>query len=89
VYTEGRAAQSKRTNRYARSGHPGDDSAPGWLGTAYDEHPGADGNHHAGRDRRSPVHSTGGVPIVARAGSTARPRVRCGGTRLAREGETA
>jgi hypothetical protein len=39
------------------SGRPGEDSAPGWLCAAYDEHPGAGiDNHNAGRNRRSAVH---------------------------------
>lgn len=33
--------------------------APGWLGAAYDEHPGAEiGNHNTGRSRRSVIHVT-------------------------------
>jgi hypothetical protein len=46
-------SQEFRTcRREPHSGLAGEDSAPGWLCTAYDEHPGAGiDNHNASRNR--------------------------------------
>jgi hypothetical protein len=57
-------SQELRTCRCERhSGLAGEDSAPGWLCAAYDEHPGAGiDNHNASRNRRSAIYVIRGAP---------------------------
>jgi hypothetical protein len=57
----GSAGRPRRCER--PPGRPAEDSAPGWLCAAYDEHPGAGiDSHNAGRNRRSTVHVIRGAP---------------------------
>jgi hypothetical protein len=70
-FRRGRGARMNAGHRRAesqefRTCHPGlagEDSAPGWLCAAYDEHPGAGiDNHNASRNRRSAIHAIRGAP---------------------------
>jgi hypothetical protein len=59
-----RGAAQEIGSRHSRLAR--EESAPGWLCTAYDEHPGAGvGNHSAGRNRRSMLDVSRGAQAEA------------------------